>query len=205
MDEPTPEPVPRTPVITVEAALPERHTAAGWTAPVGRTDRTAAPEVRCPHQVPFGSLRPRGRLLLVGAVVACSASSLVVVVGVLAGLLLFLFGVLDADHFAAFLGLLLIAGAALQAVGNIALLRTWFRLHRPSDTMIVSGFLGFLASLSGMVLFTLRSEQYGLLVITLPAAVVTWALWSCRRVLYDRRSCQAHPEFPPAVLAMVRT
>jgi hypothetical protein len=188
-------------VITVEAALPDGHGAAGWTAP---TDPEAPPKGECHHQIQFLDLHTRGRFLVLGSIVAVIASNLVLLLSMLLGLLLLGFGLLADDRFAIGVGLLVVCGAALQSAGNIAVMATWSRLHRPRDFAMVTGSIGYVMFLFGTVLFIVREESYGLVLILLPAAIVMWTLWSYRRVLYDRRTCQTHPEFPPPVLAMLR-
>jgi hypothetical protein len=201
MEHHVPNPSPHDPMITVEAAPPDGSGAAGWTAP---TDPEPYPKAECHHQIQFFELHARGRLLTLGSVVAVFASNLVLLLGLLCSLLLLVFGLLTADRFAISVGLLVICGAALQSFGNIELMVTWSRLHRPRDFAMILASIGYVMFLFGGVLFIVREESYGLVLIMLPAAIVMWTLWSYRRVLYDRRTCQAHPEFPPAVLAMLR-
>jgi hypothetical protein len=201
MEHHAPHPSPRDPVITVEAAPPEGQGAVGWAAPTGPE---AQPEVECPHQVKFLDLHTRGRLLVLGSVVAVFASNLVLLMGLLFALLLLVFGLLAADRFAIGVGLLVIVGAALQSAGNIEVMVTWSRLHRPRDVAMILASFGYVMFLFGTVLFIVREESYALIPATLPAAIVMWTLWSYRRVLHDRRSCETHPELPTSVLAMLR-
>lgn len=201
MEHHVPNPSPHDPVITVEAVAPDGTGAAGWTAP---TDPEAPPTVDCHHQIQFLDLHTRGRFLVLGSVVAVFASNLVLLLCVLLGLLLLGFGLLAADRFAIIVGLLVVCGAALQSAGNIAVMATWSRLHRPRDFTMVLASIGYVMFLFGTVLFIVREESYGLVLIVLPAAAVMWTLWSYRRVLYDRRTCETHPGFPPPVLAMLR-
>jgi Flp pilus assembly protein TadB len=201
MERHEPNPSPHDPVITVEAAPPDGRGAGGWTAPI---DPESHPKAECHHQIQFLDLHAQGRLLVVASVVAVYASNLVLLLGVLFSLLLLVFGLLTADRFAISVGLLVVCGAALQSVGNIELMVTWSRLHRPRGAAMVLASIGYVTFLFGTVLFIVREESYGLLLVLLPAAIVMWTLWSYRRVLYDRRTCQTHPEFPASVLAMLR-
>jgi hypothetical protein len=194
-------PTPVDPVITVEAAPAYGHGAAGWAAPI---DPEAEFEPACHHQIRFRDLHARARYLVAGSVAAVFASNLVLFLGVLLGFLMIVFGLLAADRFAVLVGVLVVCGAGLQSIGNIAVMVTWAGMHRPGDTKMALASLGYLMFLFGSILFIVREESYGLVLLLVPSAVVMWTLWSYRRALYDQRTCQIHPEFPPAVLAMLR-
>jgi hypothetical protein len=204
MNDHTPDLLRRDPHISVEAAEPETVPATGWVAPARRTLPAPVPNAYCHHHIRFRHLRARGWLQFIGAIAALTANWLVVSIGVVAGTVALVLALFDGTGSLVFVAFLLAFGAALMAVGNVALAVTWGRFHRPSDTVIVLDSIGFLLFSCGIVLFAARSGVPVLALLAVPGAVVTAMLWRFRSVLYHRSSCADYPWFPPSVLAILR-
>lgn len=192
------------PVVTVEAAPFAATSAPDWIAPAGPAAPLVVPRAYCPHRYRFRDLRARGRLGVVGAKIAIAVNWFFVFVGIFGGMGVLIGGLTDADRPEAFAGFVMISGAVLLAVGNVALAHALEWLHRPNDVVIVLSSIGFMLFLVGTVLFVLRAEVLGLMLFALPGAFVTGTLWWFRSALYDRRTCHTHPGFSPAIRAMFK-
>ncbi|THV21687.1 hypothetical protein [Glycomyces paridis] len=194
MEYESPEPARIAPRITAVAEDP---------APADRPAAPASAPRPCAHRVRAADLRTPWRLAHAGAVLALVLSGIVrVALAFTAGALLAVSpqGFETSAHGA---GAALLAGAALTCVGDLALTRTWRRLHRPhpvAPALTLAGLLlVVLVPVLALDLLDAPIHLYALTALALPSAAVLAALHLFGAAVPLATECEAQQGPPPGL------